>query len=346
MGDSEKKYNLPVTVFLFFILYLNQDFLFGITKVLYIKLKESGVTYSDLGYLSMSSLSAYLKLFFGPFTDVYYSKRIGKRNTYIISVGLLLCMVTLFMSLNIEKFVGNLMIVNIAIYTFILTCLLWIQDIVIDGLGTEYLKDEHLGYCIAMQTVAQGIGSLLTFQGYILLESPKFNEEYLGNTGEPVVNLTVLYKFMAIWILGTSIASYCIVDEKTYLEDKVSEESIIKQGEIKSHDDSAQTNFSIKETFGMMFKTCIIPNWLAFLFLVYLQRFGNNFFEHTLNLKLTEDPAYNQEIVAKADMTFFPINLGVMFMIGKIDFSKNPMKIMQYTTLLRFVNNIVYYQFT
>lgn len=188
------------------------------------------------------------------------------------------------------------------------------QDIVIDGLGAEYLIEEHVSYCIAMQTVAQGIGSLVTNQGFILFESPEFNKRWLNNDGEPFINLSTLFKFVGIWSISTAFLSYILVDEKNMLKDSNED----------SDDGDSEEQMTILGTFKMMFKTVLLPNWLQFLFLVYLQRFGNNFFEHTLSLKLQEDPAYDTGIMAQADLWFFPVNLLVLFSIGKIDFSSQP----------------------
>lgn len=190
------------------------------------------------------------------------------------------------------------------------------QDIVIDGLGAEYLIEEHVSYCIAMQTIAQGIGSLVTNQGFILVESPEFNKKWLNNDGEPFINLSTVFKFVGIWSILTAFFSYILVDENNNLKDSIENED--------SDNGDSEEKFTILETFKMMFRTVLLPNWLQFLFLVYLQRFGNNFFENTLSLKLQEDPAYDQGIMASADLWFIPVNLIVLFSIGKIDFSSQP----------------------
>jgi len=96
-------------------------------------LKENGVSYLQLGIISLSSTAAYLKIIFGPITDVYYIERIGKRLTYMLFCGILLSAFSLYISYNIKTWLNEIDTVSIGIMTFIMAMVVWLQDVVIDS---------------------------------------------------------------------------------------------------------------------------------------------------------------------------------------------------------------------
>lgn len=80
----KRPYNLLCAIIMFFLLYIFQGLFFGSMNALKLELKEKGASYGQIAILSIVSSVSYLKMMIAPFIDFNYSKRIGKRTTWIV----------------------------------------------------------------------------------------------------------------------------------------------------------------------------------------------------------------------------------------------------------------------
>lgn len=328
-------YNIVVLAFLFFMLYLFQGFVCGIAGALQLNLKESGVTYAQQAILNLASSACYLKVIFGPFTDIYYLPKLGKRLTYIIIGGFILGIYSLYTSLNIQRWMDERAVTKILFLQFSMKVLVWTKDMVINSLGTEYLKRDHVQYAVVMKTQAQGVGQIMTSNVFIQFSSEKFVKDYFG-LDKPQLNFETMFWIFSIWAFISIICAYIFIDEPNQKQVKEA------QGEEIDEDNSN----SVYEIFEMMAYTLVNPHWLLFIGGVYLNRMGNAFFEQTFTLHLIENPAYDKSIFAKADTLFFPFSLIAMLSITLIPLNYKPQTILRYANLARFINNVILWLFS
>lgn len=66
---------------------------------------------------------------------------------------------------------------------FVLCWFVWVQDIAIDGLVSEYLTPNDMIYGVTMQTLGQSIGPFISMNMFILLSSETFTKETFGIEG-------------------------------------------------------------------------------------------------------------------------------------------------------------------
>jgi hypothetical protein len=93
----------------------------------------------------------------------------------------------MFISFYVEGWLEDTDTYKIGLMNFFMAMLVWLQDVTIDSLAGEFLVESDLKYAISMQTLAQGVGPILTSQVFFLFSSEKWTRENLGIEGDPIL---------------------------------------------------------------------------------------------------------------------------------------------------------------
>eukprot|EP00347_Sterkiella_histriomuscorum_P017778 403348030 len=169
------------------------------------------LSYSDIGLIMMCTMPFSLKVLWSPFVDVYYSKRIGKRKSWIIPTQLIvryssqmsqtlskLSMFLFYMSGTLETMLMNkeifMVTVLFTIMIFIITC----QDIAVDSWAVEILHENNSSYASTCQTVGQTVGCFISNSLFIALNSIEFCNKYIYSS-EQTEPLLSIGDFMFYW---------------------------------------------------------------------------------------------------------------------------------------------------
>lgn len=138
-------------------LYLVQGLPFGFqSSALQLYLIDRGVSLTGVGFASALALPWMLKILFAPFVESYYSKRWGRRRSWILPMQTGLastCLAAAFVPADDALFVllGLVFLMNLFAAT---------MDIAVDGLAIDLLEERELGYGNIAQVVGYKIGML------------------------------------------------------------------------------------------------------------------------------------------------------------------------------------------
>ncbi|EDO15248.1 hypothetical protein Kpol_461p1, partial [Vanderwaltozyma polyspora DSM 70294] len=154
-------------------------------------------SFTQLGIFSIATYPYSLKILWSPIVDSIYSKRIGRRRSWIIPTqlvsGVLLFILGVAISRNhIFKYVDDpyhgrvtpnstSMDLNIPELTAIFTILVFLcatQDIAVDGWALTILSKQSLSYAATAQTIGLNIGYFLSFTVFISFNSMEFINSY------------------------------------------------------------------------------------------------------------------------------------------------------------------------
>lgn len=149
---------------LLFVLYFCQGLPGGfLAVVLPVILREQGLDLATIGLASLLSLPWLAKVAWAPLVDRFYIARLGRRRSWILPAQAGMIAITLAFT-RVRPEDGLLAVV---ILFFVLNILAATQDVAVDGLAVDLLRDEELGPGNTAQVAGFKLGNL--FGGGVLL---------------------------------------------------------------------------------------------------------------------------------------------------------------------------------
>lgn len=144
---------------LLFLLYLTQGIPFGFqVTALPVLFRQSGISLTVIGFSSMLALPWMLKIVWAPLVDRFWSHALGRRKSWLLPMQAVMFVAAyaathINITLNPALFAATIFVMNFCAS---------IQDIAVDGLAIDILKDNDLGYGNAIQVVGYKIGMLIS----------------------------------------------------------------------------------------------------------------------------------------------------------------------------------------
>uniref|UniRef100_A0A1B6CC51 Major facilitator superfamily (MFS) profile domain-containing protein n=1 Tax=Clastoptera arizonana TaxID=38151 RepID=A0A1B6CC51_9HEMI len=185
------------------LLYILQGIPLGLSAAVPMLLQNRGISYTQQAEFSFAFWPFSMKLLWAPIVDSLYVERWGRRKSWLIPVQYLLGFFMLYLSFNVENWLGlegnnSPSIEILAICFFILNVLAATQDIAVDGWALTMLKRENVGHASTCNSVGQTIGYFLGYVIFLALESQDFSNAYIrsnpGNCG-----VVTLDSFLFFW---------------------------------------------------------------------------------------------------------------------------------------------------
>ncbi len=193
MLNRREKYGLLTT------LYFSQGLPFGFfAQALPVILRDEGVSLSKIGLSSMLALPWALKFLWAPWVDSTFSKRFGRRRTWIIPLQIACAAVLLLIS-----FVGFSNITLLLVASLLINLLSATQDIATDGLALDMLAKSERGVANGIQVAGYRIGMIIG-GGFLLI--------LLSSVGPQIAFL-----LMAVMTVLASLPIF-VLDENTHLK--------------------------------------------------------------------------------------------------------------------------------
>jgi MFS family permease len=148
----------PYRFILLFFLYLSQGIPFGFqATALPLMLRERNVSLALIGMSTMLASPWMLKFLWAPLIDMKWNRSIGRRRTWIIPLQAILIIAILSASrtiaVSIYLLAVNILVMNIAAAT---------QDVAVDGLAVDVLRENELGYGNSAQVVGYKAGMIIS----------------------------------------------------------------------------------------------------------------------------------------------------------------------------------------
>jgi MFS family permease len=144
---------------LLFLLYLTQGIPFGFqVTALPVLFRQSGVSLTMIGFSSLLALPWMLKIIWAPLVDRFWIAMFGRRKSWLLPLQMMM-FVLAYSATNIDITLNPVLF---AATIFVMNFCASIQDIAVDGLAIDILKDNDLGYGNAIQVVGYKIGMLIS----------------------------------------------------------------------------------------------------------------------------------------------------------------------------------------
>lgn len=141
------------------------------------------ISYGQIGVFSLASYPYSLKLFWSPIVDAVWSKRLGRRKSWITPVQLLSGLAMVYLSGHVESMLSSAgdSDANVWAFTkwwFFLVFLCATQDIAVDGWALTLLSPQNISYASTAQTVGLTAGHFLSYTVFLAFNSADFANKW------------------------------------------------------------------------------------------------------------------------------------------------------------------------
>lgn len=305
-------------------------------------------SFTSLGLFSMATYPYSLKILWSPIVDSFYSRKIGRRRSWIIPVqlvsGVILIILGWAISHNyifhgvdnafhgLPTDVSHTNIISLVWYFGLLVFLCATQDICVDGWALTILSNQSLSYASTAQTVGLNMGYFLSFTVFISLNSSEFINKYFRTVpkGYGFVSLGGYMKFAGIVYILLTIYMIFFTTENPgrphsvlpkYSSSKEKKHVTVEyqDGDVITNDKTQNIGY-IYRCFGKVLKLRSIQT-LALIHLVAKIAFQCN--EGATNLKLLER-GFKREDLAVTVLIDVPFEIIFGYYVAKWSSDSNP----------------------
>jgi len=302
----------------FFVLYSYQGCLFGLNDAIRMLLKQAKVGDSEIALMSLTSSPFYLKFLAAPFMDVYYFQAIGKRMSYILPLGFAMAILFGIGGLFIQHWIDTANVTLLAAYMFAQFVLVAIQDVAVDGMVCEVLREEDFEKGTLMQTLGQTLGGFFCSNLLILVISERFAKETFGIEG-PLLSLNAIMLGLGIWVVSTTFIARSLVEEHQ------------QKGEL-----------AIKELMGYLPQMCRKPPILLLMLFPTVMDSFLLFTDSLGTLKLLEK-GLDLVYINQLEVYFFLFDLAVLAGMSRLNVMENLWKYFNISTDLLYLGAVVFW---
>lgn len=143
---------------------------------------QSRSSYAKLGVFSLSSYPYSLKLLWSPIVDSVYSRRVGRRKSWIVPTQLLTGALMLAFSGALGRWSANGTVLPVTAVCFALVLLAATQDIAVDGWALTLLSEANMPYASTCQSLGLSVGYFASFTVFLALNNVDFCNRYVRDS--------------------------------------------------------------------------------------------------------------------------------------------------------------------
>lgn len=292
------------------------------------------VSYSQVGIFSLASYPYSLKLLWSPIVDAVYSKKVGRRKSWILPVQIVSGFTLLYLGLVIDNLMEDPMqyLTRITVCFFLLVFLCATQDIAVDGWALTCLSPESLSFASTAQTIGMNCGYFLSFTVFLALSSPDFANKYLRSV--PLEHgLFSLGSYLTFWgwmyIIVTGVV-YFIPEEPLHLQKRNLDKFSADHYKNEDHhnrpgDGTKKFWYELKSVYSAMLQVLKLPNVQTFVCILLVAKLGFQTNDAATNLKLLEK-GLSKEDLSITVLIDFPFEIIFGYYAGRWSSGKSPLK--------------------
>lgn len=295
---------------------------------------KSKLSYAQVGVFSLASYPYSLKLLWSPIVDAIYSRKVGRRKSWIIPVQLVSGVTLLYLGFIIDKSMAdpapNLITITTCFFLLVLFCAT--QDIAVDGWALTVLSPESLSFASTAQTVGMNCGYFLSFTVFLALSSPEFANKYLRL--EPQEDgLFGLGGYLTFWgwmyILITALLVF-VPEDPPHLarhnHEKLNAEHYKHESaHNRPFDKTKQYMQDLLHIYNSMYQVLRLPNVQTFVVILLFAKLGFQVNEAATNLKLLEK-GLSKEDLSITVLIDFPFEMIFGYYSGRWSSGKSPLR--------------------
>lgn len=325
--------NLPPTdkrnFLLLVLLYFLQGIPMGLASGSVPFLLKSYLSYGQIGIFSLAAYPYSLKLLWSPIVDAVWSRRFGRRKSWITPIQTISGLAMIYLGGGIDDMMkkagedNGSGVWGFTGWWFLLVFLCATQDIAVDGWAISLLSMQNMSYASTAQTVGLTAGSFLSHTVFLALQAPDFANAWFRAVPQEFGLLT-LGGYMRFWgwayLLVTLGLAFLKKEEKTNERD------------------------GIMEVYRSMWAVLKLPNILIIIAIHLVSKLGFVTNEAVTNLKLL-DKGFGQANLALVVLIDFPFELSLGYYAGKWSTEYTPLRLWCWAFVARLIA-AVFAQFT
>ncbi|KAI1617265.1 acetyl-CoA transporter [Exophiala viscosa] len=284
-------------------------------------LLKSYLSYGQIGIFSLAIYPYSLKLLWSPIVDAVWSRRFGRRKSWITPVQTVSGLSMIYLGGRIDELMHKAGakdgsgVWGFTGWWFLLVFLCATQDIAVDGWAISLLSLQNISYASTAQTVGLTAGSFLSHTVFLALQAPDFANKWFRAVPKEYGLLT-LGGYMAFWGWAYLLVTIGIAIMKR--EDKTNE----REG--------------ILDVYRSMWAVLRLPNIITILIIHLIGKLGFVTNDAVTNLKLL-DKGFGQANMALVVLIDFPFELGLGYYAGKWSTQYTPLKLWCWAYVARLV---------
>ncbi|CAG8510489.1 16414_t:CDS:10 [Acaulospora morrowiae] len=290
------------------ILYLLQGVPVGLAFGSVPFLLKSKLSYSQIGIFSLATYPYSLKLLWSPIVDATYSKKLGRRKSWIIPIQILTGVVFMWLGTHIDQMFDKEKpdVYSLTLLFFTLVLFSATQDIAVDGWALTLLSKSSLSYASTAQTIGLNTGYFLSFTVFLTFNSAEFSNKYFRGVPSEK-GILELGNYLSFWsLIYFGVTAWLL---------------FVKSEDAPQIDDY----MDIKTVYRTIWNIFKMPHMRKFITVLLLSKIGFIANEAVTGLKLLEK-GFNKEDLALAVLIDFPIQILVGYYAAKWSNGSQPLK--------------------
>ncbi|XP_008550015.1 acetyl-coenzyme A transporter 1 [Microplitis demolitor] len=296
-------------------LYLLQGIPLGLCSAMPMILQNRHISYKQQAEFSFVQWPFSLKLLWAPVVDAIYSRKFGRRKTWLIPTQYAMGIFMLYLSGCVQDWLGsdtespNIGLLTVLFFT--LNVLAATQDIAVDGWALTMLKRQNVGYASTCNSVGQTAGYFLGYVLFIALESPTLCNNFLRSEPSDVGILTLpgfLYFWGWIFIGATTLVA------------------IMKHEVDEKHTKSEDFFTNIKDAYHLLWCTMKLPSIKTTALILLTAKIGFSACDAVTGLKLVDAGVPKEKLTLMA-VPLIPMQIILSCVVSKYTSGPRPMDI-------------------
>ena len=204
---------LVLCIVIVLILYILQGVAVGLVDVLPLYLVSFNATWKEQGAFSFVMYPFSLKLLWAPLVDVFYIRRWGRRQTWLLPIQVLIGITLITISFHLESLLIHLRVTMLTVIFFFLIFLIATQDICVDGWALTLFTSSNVVWQSISQVIGQPLGAFFGSSILLTFESANQTNRFIRQPfGVPAQSygLFTLPQFVRFWGVAFLVVA-CIV---------------------------------------------------------------------------------------------------------------------------------------
>ncbi|OJD19497.1 hypothetical protein AJ78_00566 [Emergomyces pasteurianus Ep9510] len=269
------------------------------------------LSYGQIGIFSLASYPYSLKLLWSPIVDAVWSRRFGRRKSWITPIQMISGIAMLYLGGSIDKMMvaaganGGAGVWGFTGWWFLLVFLCATQDIAVDGWAISLLSPQNISYASTAQTVGLTAGQFLSYTVFLALNSKDFANKWFRTQAEST-GLITLGGYLTFWGWFYIVVTVILA---------------VRKKEEKSNDRDG-----ILAVYTSMWGVLKLNNIHTIIIVHLIAKIGFQANDAVTSLKLI-DQGFGQENMALVVLIDFPFEIGLGYYAGKWSNKYTPMRL-------------------
>uniref|UniRef100_A0A8R1DKG8 Acetyl-coenzyme A transporter 1 n=1 Tax=Caenorhabditis japonica TaxID=281687 RepID=A0A8R1DKG8_CAEJA len=272
-----------------------------------------------------------MKLLWAPIVDSVYSKRFGRRKSWMVPCQYLIGIFMLFLSYKVNDIMGDSNGVEPNVFFLMLiflplNFLAATQDIAVDGWALTMLSKKNVGYASTCNAVGQTAGFFLGNVVFLALESVEFCNDFLrSKDNQKDTGIVDLAGYVFFWGWVFIVTTTLVMILKREVDKSVP--AADRNGQVaETEEDEGELELGVAESYAVLFKILKLKpiHWMVAILLTGKLAFAAS--DGMTSLKLI-DMGIPKARLASIGVFLTPVQILLPWLIGKWTAGPRPLNI-------------------